>query len=157
MFRQERMDRAGRRYSFWCRYKLLVCISVFSLQLVLCEVPARQCGSGWRNACQLRCLWPFGCYRSKLCHPLMRRRRAQSWRGWTRSGRGDRPCEPRCTVAKHCNEAGYIMRCREMEQLVLNAGEGKEEVWYSFRAIELPSPQVQLTSYTCQASEGTEI
>lgn len=144
------MNRAGRRYSFWCRHELLMCISVFRLLLLFSDVPARDCRLDRRQTCQLQYLWPLGCHRSKLCCPLMRRGRPWSWHDWTRSGRGNRPRESRSAVAKHCDETGYIMRCERVEQLILNAGEGKGEFWCSFRAaadklvnqaIELPSPQ----------------
>ena len=128
LFGHERVNRAGRGHCLWCRDKLLVCIFVLGLLLVLREVSARQSRPDRCYACQLRCLWPLRRHGSKLCCPLMRRGRSRSWREWTRNGGGDRPCKPRSTVAKHCDERGYIMRYERNEQRLPNAGEGKRRI-----------------------------
>lgn len=127
LFGHKGMDRAGCGYCFWCRDKLLVCISVLGLLLVFCEFSARQSRPDRCYACQLRCPRSLRCHGSKLCYPLMRRGHSRSWRKRARSRRGDRPCQSRGTVTKHYDEKGYIMRYERNEQLLLNAEEGKQE------------------------------
>ena len=89
MFGDKRVDCACCRDGFRCRHELLVCISLFGLLLLFCDVSASDGRVDGRYACQLGCLRPFGCQRSKLCRPLMCRGRPLDGREGTRSGRGD--------------------------------------------------------------------
>ena len=58
LFLEDWVDRACRGHGLWRRLKLLVCILIFGLFLLLCDVPAGNCGVDRRYACQLGHLWP---------------------------------------------------------------------------------------------------
>jgi hypothetical protein len=58
LFLEDWVDRTCRGHGLWRGLKLLVCIPIFGLPLLLCDVPAGNCGVNRRYSCQLGHLWP---------------------------------------------------------------------------------------------------